>query len=141
MSISWEKIQQYSFDNPPIQTFKRKEGYQEIYEAYKKGLEVEKITPEQAIINKYFINNNNLFLITNNEFPYDLEEPLQHLVIWIRPGCESLITREYIINYLNNITSEYVIFENLQGKKSIPGIQHYQLFVKDIEVALQLKNN
>ncbi|KRX07215.1 hypothetical protein PPERSA_00372 [Pseudocohnilembus persalinus] len=104
-----------------------KEGkYQTIGQYFKE----ERLKPIFYQNNQNNIQNN--FAILVNDFPYDIQ-PLQHFVFWVKPGLEHIYTveraRQICEQYFQNVI-RLEVFENPTILKSIPEIQHYQIFIQ-----------
>lgn len=73
------------------------------------------------------------YVLTDNNFPYYLEEGLGHKLLWT---CKKM-ERESIEEIAKaTFTGEFVWFENATVNKSLPGIYHYHIVFrikKDVE--------
>ena len=140
--------------NPPIETIHRTEFVENKYKIFKFILKQKLKTNNQDYIYKYIINPNiqERFILTQNAFKYNLEDNINHLLLWVNPEhkLNKIIYQEEINlnqldyledvifdklkkkfnkNKLNNLF-EFIYFENLVNNRSVPGIKHLQIFVK-----------
>nr|XP_039249751.1 uncharacterized protein LOC120327510 [Styela clava] len=70
-------------------------------------------------------------VIVENEFPYALTPDIRHFIIW---SCKDISLEEY----LEQVEKEFprnkfdiIIFENPSERKSVNGVSHAQVFVRD----------
>ena len=101
--------------NPPINgELKRKPEIEELYKNYKKT---------NDFIKNLFTNN--IWIITENKFPYDLKPNIDHKIIWFKN------TINYkLIDFLFR-DQDIVYFENCYKNKSIKSILHVHIFIKN----------
>jgi len=106
--------------------------YTRSIEMQKKYLEHRKqIKDKNICVRDHILNNiikDNLFKITINKFPYDIDN-IEHYLIWINPNykiCYETLY-EYIILYFK--TNKFYYFENSSDLKSILDIRHFHIFI------------
>jgi len=69
------------------------------------------------------------WIITKNKFPYDIDDQVVHLLIWLNPNKTP--SEQEIRKYLHQLVGDdYIMFKNTLDKKSIPSVDHFHLFVK-----------
>jgi len=68
------------------------------------------------------------YVIRRNDFPYWLEPNIEHYVLWTSVE----FTREHAGKILHEKfpESDIIYFSNTPDKKSVKGVCHYQIFVK-----------
>ena len=131
--VSWETLKRYHL-NPPqtADELRRKKIIQMSYNLKRKMIlsycdyllktifSVE--TEEESIFRGY--------RITENLFPYNIEEGISHMIFWIYPG-RTFSERE-IIAIIERVYPNrgYVLFKHRENVRSNIGIEHYQLFIK-----------
>lgn len=123
MRLTWETLKQYD-RSPPTVVIERDPETQAKYEQHRKNV----TDINEYLYNKLFGDNNIKVLFTINEFPYWVEDQIEHLLCWIRPGTE--VTIDTISELLKSTYNDFVIFENLPTNRSVKLIQHFQIFVK-----------
>lgn len=113
---------------PKINNFKykRSKKIEEKYLLHKQKLKEKNISIQEHILNT--IIKDNLFKITKNRFPYDIDN-IKHYLIWINPKYK--ISYETIYQYIKFKlgTSYFYYFENSSDLKSILGIRHFHIFI------------
>ena len=72
---------------------------------------------------------NSFILLTMNNFPYDLEDGVQHWLVWSNRGYQLDSIRSVLRETLHE-NIEWQLYENAPHLKSIPEISHYQLFIR-----------
>ena len=72
-------------------------------------------------IRKNILNHG--YIITINNYPYNVEKNIIHNIIWCNKN------KDEIKNILDCLYNEYVFFNNIQENKSIKDIEHYHIFV------------
>jgi Protein of unknown function (DUF3605) len=72
------------------------------------------------------------YVIVVNLFPYDVADDIGHLVVWMNPMLvgepDEAEVRRYVADGLNG--GPFVLYENLPGNRTVPGVRHFQLFVR-----------
>ena len=116
-----QTLKQYSIDNPPNFNLGRKPEVQKVYDEFRlkrenrdKFLELvkDKLSTER-------------FYLHLNDYPYDVEEPIQHWLLWWNKPLD--------INALTNLFfgEKLVCFwVNLSENNSIPEINHAHVFAE-----------
>lgn len=130
-AYSWDFIKQFH-NNPPSINIKRKKEIEEKYVLHKKKLKDKNINIEDYLDNLLF-KNNFKYIITKNDFPYNLENNIEHKLLWINPNYINLFN-DKLINEIINMRMRgktYVYFENIDNNKSIKSIRHYHIFVNN----------
>ena len=124
----WQDIIGYHLNSPAAGTFTRHPNVELSYRRHLKN------NPEMKpyIVNNY-LHNRLRWVITNNAFPYYLDNGIQHKILWINPQIEmdGNTVKSIIHRYAENMS--YIYFENSLTAKSIPNILHYHIFIKKEE--------
>lgn len=150
MLTKWEELKSYNC-NPPIRVLERTGEIQARYEKHILDLDNKNVLVSDYIKNKYFPDNEKAKKceISLNEFPYDVEDNIYHLLLWFNPLCfnndENLNDNKYnklivsqiekalkdkLIPYNNDSKYEFIYFENHNFNRSIKAIRHIHIFIK-----------
>lgn len=145
--LSWEDLLQYD-NNPPIdRALPRTKTVQKRYGGYLGALKKRGTTIEQDVMNRMITNHTNQQLIvTKNDFPYNIDDNVLHLVVWINPlmyivddaadtPAAYAFAREYIQTLAGHWV-KFIMFENLPGNKSVGNVRHFQLFIHKGDVGM-----
>ena len=125
---TWDVLKTLNTSAPVDIVLKRTPRSENRYKQHKKTINMD--------INKYLLNKifgnraDDTFVLTENTFPYNVEKTIEHLILWINP--KSKPSRAEIDNYIKNQYKNHsaIYFENVDKNKSVPGIRHFQLFIK-----------
>ena len=80
---------------------------------------------------KKILEKENLFHLRINDFPYYLEEYIQHHVLWMKPGYNfTPIQIHFYLSQHIDPTYNFTFFENCTRVKSIKEIPHVHVFLK-----------
>ena len=128
-SYNWDFIKQFHKNSPSIQINRSKE-IENKYLEHKLLLIKNKISIHDYIIKKYFEDDCE-YKFVNNEFPYHVENNIEHKLLWFNPNINYLIDEKYINTLLNKLLFDknYIYFENIDSNKSIKSIRHIHVFV------------
>ena len=97
----------------------RKENIQKSYELYKSNNLLKNFKMNiKKNITKYG------YIITENDFPYNLNNNVKHYIIWTNYDIFK------IKKILNKRFINYIFFRNLIENKSIKDIEHYHIFIE-----------
>jgi len=97
----------------------------EVEERYEEHILFEKGIPE---IIEAFKDPDTKYLFLPNNFPYDVEDGIEHYVFWV---ASPEYDKNFVIDFLSSMgMHDYAIFENLPQHKSIKNINHYHVFYK-----------
>lgn len=113
-------LSQFSCNNPPTKNFQRSPV------VIRKYLE----DMENGMTEKFIKRIGNRLqeqipVMTENAYPYDVKEPIKHSCLWYRGAYGPTSVKEYLKN--NNI--RYItFFENPTHLRSIRMINHYHIF-------------
>ena len=129
MPHSWDFISQFSLKNPPTIQLGRKQSVQDSYSKKKKYLQFINKNIHDHLMESLFSDNKE-YRYLKNDYPYNLEDNIQHNVLWINPAYNEKYNEEYIIHLLNSFDTEYIVFRNNPSNMSIPSIIHYHVFTK-----------
>ena len=114
-----EELKQYDWENPPTKQLPRHPLVQMAYFA-SMGTEHQ----EQFMNMVQSIKPGEVRFIENN-FPYDVKEPIKHSCLWYN----GTFTPDDVIEFLHTVKVEYItFFENDAKFKSIPEVSHYHVF-------------
>ena len=136
--ISWDYIKQFHL-NPPLkeECVYRSLETQLAYEQHRQTLATQGITIKDYIISKYFKCPKSIergWNIVPNNFPLHLSPDIQHLVIWMSPQKQFSDTNivDIIEKYMaEKQHHEYIYYRNIPERRSIPTIDHMQIFVRE----------
>lgn len=128
-SYNWDFIKQFHKNSPSIQINRSKE-IENKYLEHKLLLIKNKISIHDYIIKKYFEDDCE-YKFVNNEFPYHVENNIEHKLLWFNPNINYIIDEKYINTLLNKLLFDknYIYFENIDSNKSIKSIRHIHVFV------------
>jgi hypothetical protein len=128
--LEWADVK--SFDNNPPEKALHRVPYQNIlYGKHKKKLKDAGKTLTQHILEFIFKSHDDeKFVVTLNQFPYNVASDIVHMVVWENPitKCKESEIRKYLDGIVGR--DNYSMFENAEAHRSINDIRHYQLFVK-----------
>ena len=163
--FSWETLLTYD-RNPPEKALPRKQSVQKRYGGYLGVLKKRGTNIEQDVMSRIINNHtNDRFILSKNDFPYNVEEDVLHLVLWVNPlfarpdedtrdeydapadnarneQKTEEDARDYIESFINSTdaTPAIAMFENIKNNRSVSDVRHFQLFVKkEIADALPIK--
>jgi len=130
--MNWYNLKKYNKSLMVDNIFKRKVEMQELYDNSKK------LTNQYEYICKNIIKDN-LYVIVKNIFPYDIEDDIEHYLIWFNPKYYKnwrrtiIYDNKYIEKIINNnklLNKSYIYFINGSNIQSIKDIQHIHIFMK-----------
>ena len=124
----WEELLAYNFECPPKSQFKRKKEIEDEYKFHLDSLKKKNIRVSDYI-QKIAFPDNESYKFLKNEFPYDLEDGIDHWLLWLNPiySIEDTYIKELVEHRMG---SEVVYFCNYKFNQSIPTIRHCHIFVK-----------
>lgn len=143
--LLWDVLKTYH-KNPPNCTFPRSDTVIKSYQKHKKGLDLVKKDVSEFVKDQYFsgIDASRVSWLSDNKFPYLLEPGIQHKVLWFNPRITmskqfpcNLNTAHVFIDVclskklLDKDKYDIIYFENQSQCRSIPGIRHIQVFLKE----------
>lgn len=143
--LLWEVLKKYH-QNPPNYPFPRSDKVIKAYLKHKAGLDLINKDISDFVKEQYFSGDeaSSVSCLTNNKFPYLLEPGIQHKILWFNPrittskqfptNLNSVYTfiNICLTKHLPNIDRyDIIYFENLSQCRSVPGIRHIQVFLKD----------
>jgi hypothetical protein len=126
--LSWNEIKKFHL-TPPKHIIPRKKSVQALYRIREKD-----ISNEEKLLCTRLFPNNEPYNICLNEFPYHLEDGIEHLVLWLNPTIynEDSDVDDIFKSEIKNRESVY--FKNIKEIRSIKGIPHYHIFVKNTPI-------
>ena len=146
--LTWELLKTFHC-NPPNCSFPRNNKVIQSYNKHKEGLEIVNSNVSDFVKKQYFsgANASKVSCLTDNKFPYLLEPGIQHKVLWFNHRItmskqfpRNLNSSHRFIDVclskkMPDIKSKYEIlyFENLDQCRSVPGIKHIHVFLKNKE--------
>ena len=106
--------------------YHRKPHIEEKYQKHLINLKNKNIKIDDYILET--VLKDNLFVITKNPFPYDIDY-IDHYLIWI--NTERKYSYEAIYNYIKIYfpNEQFYYFENDEKNKSILLVKHYHIFI------------
>jgi len=143
--LLWKTLKTYH-QNPPNCAFPRSNFVIQSYRKHKEGLDLIKKDVSEFVKEQYFsgIDASRVSCLTDNKFPYLLEPGIQHKVLWFNPRIT--MSKQFPKN-LNKAPGfidvclskklpdvekyDILYFENQSQCRSIPGIRHIQVFLKE----------
>ncbi len=148
--LSWDKLLLFH-RNSYIGNIGRSAFIKNKYTIFKHLLNKRLGISNTEYIKNTILKSNDQYILTNNDFPYDLDNCVAHLILWINSYnknndwitssvelnnlnyFQEIVKRELIQKYkhtkLNNKSIKYIYFENSEKNRSIPGIRHIHIFV------------
>ena len=133
--ITWNFLKQFHIMNPPSITLNRKSIVDRNYKLLKLYLKNNNININNFITNKFFGYKNKFkeYRFIKNEFPYYVENHINHHILWINPNIANIFDNTKIIDLVNKILNnkEYIIFKNQNNNLSVSQIIHYHIFFKN----------
>jgi hypothetical protein len=70
------------------------------------------------------------WVLTENEFPYDLTPDIKHMILWIHPDT-LMMNDDDVESILESLEGYkgYCFFRNKPNVRSVMSIDHYQVFL------------
>lgn len=125
--LSWRQLTKFSYWNPP-QKIRRHPAVQARYEVLKK----EQPNREKYMMSRLF-QNNEVVKWMDNEFPAWVEPGVRHNLLWINPKHGRIDDYDLANTMIQVHTDKpFIFWENLPQNKSVPGIQHFHVFINDL---------
>ena len=116
--LTWDFLKKYNHE----QKLSRKHEIEEKYIAHVRSL--------NGKVHEYIMHNiikSNKYIIVDNTFPYDLEENLEHKLLWINP--DTVLEEVEVNKIICSVFDENIYFRNIHKNQSVKGIVHYHIFV------------
>jgi len=123
---SWNFLKQFNFNPPLNNQLKRSTQIQKKYDNYQKN-------PFNAIIfGRDLFYNNDILMFIKNRFPYNVDDNIEHYILFINPKLKKKFTDINIYKiikqrYVRN--NPFIVFENSPKNRSIKNITHYHIFI------------
>jgi len=145
--LLWEVLKTYH-QKPPNCAFPRSDTVIKAYRKHKEGLDLDNKDVSEFVKDQYFSGEeaSRVSCLSNNKFPYLLEPGIQHKVLWFNPRItmskqfpKNLNTAHGFIDVClskklpDKDKYDIIYFENQSQCRSIPGIRHIQVFLKEKE--------
>lgn len=160
--LDWKTVRKYVYGGE-IEKLNRSEKMSDAYQLWSNT-----IKKSYGSVSKYIFNEklkfnsknaNKQFILTENNFPYNLSKDVKHLILWANPrnipkdikNSRGEVPSYYFCYMADQLAKELhgssrgtdssnfvIIFENPQHKKSIKTIPHYHIFVRNVTLS-QLK--
>ena len=136
MLITWEFLKNYN-NSVSLPEDTRTKKVQKSYEKHLKKLKKNNIDVNKYLIDRLFVNNLD-YIITINQYPYNLTSDIKHYILWINPknnkkySTDDLdkIIKDYMLSLDEHKFTEYIFFQNHIESRSVFHILHYQIFYK-----------
>ena len=136
MPYSWDHVSQFNFTNPPQDDMGRSER---VIMEYDKHREVIKRKGGiDSYLKQKYLSKDEDYNMTNNMFPYHLDDGIMHYVIWFKldsfleyNNYKKIVSiiKEY--ERKNDLKFEgFTFFQNIERLRSVPGIPHIHVFAK-----------
>ena len=122
--MDWDRLKIVS-KYPEIFETTRSYAMEKKYINHKKMLQRKNISLKQHIISSYLSNKS--ISLEKNLFPYMLKPGIIHNILWSRHK----LSKYEIDSYLNVFQREIIWYENPGNLKSIPGVYHVHVFIKE----------
>jgi hypothetical protein len=119
--FSWDMLKKHQFYD-----IKRSKEMEKKYEEYKKQVNVTNHIFQNVLQNKPF-------QLAKNKFPYDVQDGIEHYVLWIHPEMKLSYKTIYEILKIYETKlgfKDFIFYENEPRKKSVLEIPHVQVFFK-----------
>jgi hypothetical protein len=101
-----------------------------VLEAYHEKLEEPNFRKTFSDYIKYNMTNLD-YVLRENDFPYKTDPNIEHLVFWFNGGNYTMSEAKQVILRITSLkTTDVVVCCNVPRLKSIPGIPHYQVFLR-----------
>ena len=131
--MEWQDIQKFHLNPPPhMSYFPRKPEIRRIYYEHKAQIQC----MSEYLLIKNFDTSEKIaqgWVISQNDYPYDLAPGILHLILWIHPSIQMTDKQIYICietyMYQHNY-KDYIYYRNNTIVRSIHDIDHFQIFVK-----------
>ena len=106
--------------------YSRKDYIEEKYQNHLTKLKNKNVKIDEYILKT--ILKDNLFVITKNPFPYDIDY-IDHYLVWI--NTQKKYSHEAIYNYIKFKfpNKQFYYFENDEKNKSVLLVKHYHIFL------------
>lgn len=146
MSISWKTISQFSFQRAPEIVLGRSAEMDEKYKTHAIDLAEKGLTSLEYLSEKYFsgANSGTPCTVALNSFPYDMEEGIQHFLVWVNPKYQGTqrfriedygYVRDWVLENFCQGQEEMldlrcVYFQNIERLRSIKAIPHLHVFIR-----------
>jgi hypothetical protein len=124
---TWEMLQNLDTSEPVNITLNRLPEIQQKYEIHKKEINMD---INDYLKNLFFNDSYDTYLLNGNRFPYNCEPNIKHMLLWINPKHNP--PNQEINNYIEEIfkSKNIIYFENIEKNKSVIGIRHFHIFIK-----------
>ena len=113
-------LSRFNYEHPPTKPMPRT---REVIKAYQEYMNTSGPKVFQDDL-KTKLQKNKYYFCKNN-FPYDVESPIQHSCLWY----SGKTSKRSVIKFLEDNNIEYItFFENLSHLKSVKDISHFHVF-------------
>jgi len=136
--MNWEYIKQFHL-NPPQrrEQMPRTSEIDQAYDHHKEEILENGETIGQFILKTIFDTPEKAkqgWQLTLNNYPCNLTEDIDHLLLWIHPSQvlterEAKDIIEKLLSYRDKYT-EWIYYQNLPNVRSIQGVDHYHIFAR-----------
>lgn len=131
--MKWEEFQPYHRQVIDV-TFGRDSQVTLRYEQHKENLRAKGQSISDYIREHVFNSSTDDARLTLNDFPYSIEG-IEHWVFWVNPlsklseeEIELLLDQE--LDSRGYSKEDYIYFRNVVSRQSVPGVKHYQVFIR-----------
>ena len=146
MSIKWTTISQFSFHQPPEIVLGRSVEMDNKYKDHAADLAEKGISSLQYLKDKYFSGEKEgaPCTVALNNFPYDMEEGIQHYLVWVNPNYQGEqrfriedfgYVRDWVLEKFcggdeETLDRRCVYFQNIERLRSVKAIPHLHIFIR-----------
>lgn len=143
--LLWKTLKTYH-QKPPNSAFPRSDYVIQAYRKHKEGLDLVNKDVSEFVKDQYFsgIDASKVSCLSDNKFPYLLEEGIKHKVLWFNPRITTSKRFPSNLNTAHGFIDiclskklpdkdkyDIIYFENQSQCRSIPGVRHIQIFLKE----------
>ena len=125
--LNWTELTQLN-ETVVDRVIRRLPAVDRAYELHRERLRADGIAVESYI--RDTVMGGRPTALTENNFPYMVPADVRHMVYWMAAGAETSMAdvRRRVAAELS--AADVVVFANSAGRRSVPGIEHYQVFVR-----------
>lgn len=124
MVVTWEELQGYDMSTVDVK-LGRSASVENEYSKLSKAERERKIASIKKKVNE------NQILLTKNDFPYNVEEDIQHYVMWTSGNQSLTQTKQYVSSLPGMKGFDIVVFSNSTSARSILDIDHHHVFIRE----------
>ena len=132
MTTSWSKLKEWEFFSPVAHPQSaRSPEVQAAFEKHKARLKADNVSLESHIRKTVLEPSNGLATVMEkNAFPYDVEDGVEHYVLWTNPEAPQTLTQTLPSPFNTYPADKIAIVKNSKSSQSVPGLPHCHVFVR-----------